>query len=90
MVGAVLLHDRVKSIAEIRDAQNTIVGWIYLGTSANEYAQANEMMRDPDLRVLHLQREGTDPSSIAPIDAPFAPRGLHVIPCTSAEQKITD
>src|SRR5512146_2439265 len=84
---------RVRSIAEIRNSAGTLVGWVYLasdGSNDGEYAQANAAMRSADLRVLRLKR--TDPgfSSIAALDAPFAPRDIHVVPCSTVEQRITD
>jgi hypothetical protein len=83
----------IRSIAEIRNRSGTLVGWVYLastGSNDDEFAQASGTMSPGDLRTLHLKRDDRDPSTIAPLAAPFAPRELHVVPCSMAEQKITD
>ena len=81
---------RVRSIAELRDRAGTLVGWVYLADRDDRiYAQANETMKDPDLRALQLRRaQVPGPSSIAPLAA--APLSLRVVPCTLVEQKIVD
>lgn len=83
---------RVRSIAELRDRAGALVGWVYLADRDDAlFVQAHDTTKGPELRALRLQRSPVPgPSTVAPLDAPLAPLGLHVTPCSVVEQKIVD